>query len=180
MIYPYAKTVDSGANWSVNEIFSGAAKHMAVWFDQETPGDSGTLIHIAWLDTVGVDYCYYMNLDTSDDSTSTAAEVDNAITVAATQYQSRICITKTISGNIIIGFETQTEILCYKSDDYFATAPTQIDDVYEAASNEDWCMLFPADGTGTGDNNDAVAIFWSRAASEITIKMYDDSIDTLG
>jgi len=46
------RTDDSGNTWNATEIHAGDTQQMACWFDQETPGDSGTLVNVAWLDSV--------------------------------------------------------------------------------------------------------------------------------
>lgn len=170
----FARTDDSGASWNITQIFNGQAVQVACWYDKETPGNSGTLIHIAWPDFIGDDFVYYITVDVSDGSVGTQRTVDGTVTVAGSSTLNRIAITQTVSGNIIVAFSTQTEIECYKSADNFATAGTDIADVFETATEEDWCLLFPA---ATADDDDVCALFWDRSADEISLKVYDDSGD---
>ena len=48
----FARTTNAGTNWSVTEIQSDSTEQIAVWYDKETSGDSGTKVHIAWADSV--------------------------------------------------------------------------------------------------------------------------------
>lgn len=48
-------------------------------------------------------------------------------------------------------------------------------DVFEAAAEEDWVLLYPAN---TADTADACAIYRDISANAVSIKMYDDSADT--
>ncbi len=169
----FARTADKGASWATTEIDAGVLRHLACWYDKETPGNAGTLIHITWLDDTTEDV-YYQTVDVSDGSLGTQRTVDSTVTVGAASNALRIAITQTVSGNIIVAFSTQAEIECYKSSDNFATAGTDIADVFETGTEEDWVLLFPA---ATADDNDACALFWDRSANEISLKVYDDSGD---
>ncbi len=170
----FARTTDKGASWATTEIGSGLAKQLACWFDRETPGDTGTLIHVTWLQATGTDRADYRTIDISDGSLGTQRTVDTGLTVSASVFNNRIAITKTVNGNIIVALSTPTEVECWKSADNFATAPTAIADVFETGTEMDWVLLFPADV----DAGDAAALFWDRSADELTLKMYDDSADT--
>jgi len=171
----FSRTTNGGADWSDTQIDSGTGlRSCACWFDQETPGDSGTLIHVTWADS-GDNAIYYRTIDISDGSQGTRRTVDAGVTVSTTHWNNRTAITKTVSGNIIVAFSTQSEIECYKSADLFATAGTDIADVFETTTEEDWLLLYPA---STADDNDAVGIFWDRSANAISVKMYDDSGDS--
>lgn len=169
----FARTDDKGATWATTTIHSANIPHIACWYDKETPGNSGTLVHIAWLDSTSDD-CFYRTLDVSDGSLGTQRTVDATITTVGSPSSVRVAVTQTVSGNILVAFSTQTEIGCYKSSDNFATAGTAIADVYETTTQEDWVLLFPA---ATADDDDACALFWDRSANEISLKVYDDSGD---
>ncbi len=152
----FSRTTDKGASWTETSIFTGTIVKVAAWFDKETPGDAGTLVHIAYIaDTV--DDAYYRILDVSDGSLDTQRTVDSGITAAGAPNDNRLSITKTKSNNIIYAFSTQTEIECYRSTDLFVTSNDNRADVFEAANAEDYVLLYPA---ATADDDDAVAIFW--------------------
>lgn len=169
----FARTTDKGENWSTTEIQIGQGRHLAVWYDKETPGDTGTLVHVAWIEDQP-NSARYVTIDVADGSVGTVRVVDATITPNSQGQLNRIAITKAVNGTLIVAFSTQTEIKCYKSTDNFATAPTAIADVYETATEEDWVLLFPANV----DAGDVCAMFWDRSADEISLKMYDDSANT--
>lgn len=171
----FARTTNKGASWAITEIEEGSTKSIAAWYDKETPGDSGTLVHIAWLDSSGDDQASYVTVDVSDGSVGTVRAVATGITISATSHLNRISITKTVNGNIIVAFKTPAEIACYKSSDNFATAGTKIADVFESSTEDDWVHLYPANV----DAGDACALFWdTEPFGNVNIKMYDDSADS--
>lgn len=169
----YARTTDKGANWSVTEIEVGTSQHMACWFDKETPGDTGDLVHIAWVDS-GDNEAKYVTLNVASDSLGTIRTVDSTLTISQNGPSNRVAITKAANGSIIFAFSTAAGIACYKSADNFATAGTSIADVYETGNEEDYVLLFPADV----DAGDVAALFWDRSADEISLKMFDASADS--
>lgn len=170
----YTRTTDGGSTWVDGVIDNIDLLNSACWYDKETPGDTGTLIHIAYIDGTLGDSVNYVNIDVSDATIGTIRVVDGTIT-ASSAALNRITITKTRSDNIMVAFSTQTEIECYKSSDQFATAGTNIADPYESPTEEDWLFLFPAN---TADDNDAAGVFWDRSADVLSIKMYDDSANS--
>lgn len=169
----FTRTTDGGANWTDTEIESGFVGPLACWYDKETPGDTGTLVHVAWVDATAND-AYYITIDVSDGSQGTKRTIDSTLTVETSGILNRTAITKTVGGNLLVAVSTQTEIECYRSTDSGVNW-TDRADVFETATEADWCLLFPAD---TADSQDAAAIFWDRSANEISIKMYDDSANT--
>ncbi len=166
----FARTIDGGENWDITEIGEASIRQIACWFDKETPDDSGNLIHISWLNFTS-NTAFYRTVDVSDGSLGTLKTIDFGITVDNSNNVNRIAITKSLSGNIVVAFSTQTEIECYRSTDNGATWIDRADP-FETATQEDYLLLYPAN---TGDNDDVVGIFWDRSANEISLKMYDES-----
>ncbi len=164
----FARTTDGGVNWVTTQIVAGTTESITSWFDRETPGDNGNLVHIAWLDG-SADISFYVTVDVNDATVGTIRTINDSLNVGAGGM--RIALTKTISGNLLVGFETATNLESYRSVndgvDWVGIA-----DVYETPAQEDWVLLFPAN---TGDDNDASAIFWDRSANVVSLKMYDDS-----
>lgn len=169
----YTRTINGGATWATTEVRASEVMAMAVWYDKETPGDDGALLHITWADTTGGDFVYYITLDVATNSLGTLRTVDGTVTISFMDSINRIAITKTVNGNIIVAFDTGTDVECYKSADLFATAGTAIANVFEGVG-ADWALLFPADV----DDGDACALYIDRTADEISLKMYDDSEDS--
>ena len=59
----YSKTTDGGASWGANvTIKTGTISCAAAYWEKQTPGDNGTLIHLTYLDTV-TDDCFHRTLD---------------------------------------------------------------------------------------------------------------------
>ncbi len=65
----YEKTSDGGSTWSATTTVDAQTDcvGIAVWYDQWTPGDTGTNIHIVTIDT-GSDDPWYNRLDTNGDT----------------------------------------------------------------------------------------------------------------
>jgi hypothetical protein len=174
----YSRTTNGGVDWAVTEITTGTVAQTAVWFDKETPGDTGDLLHIGWINWVSGDgnsSAFYRTLDVSSDILGTQRTASSTTIGSSGSTANRISLTKTVSGNIIYAFENGTSISTLKSADNFATAGTEIADVYETINQHDWLKLYPAN---TADGSDAAAIYWDVSANSVTVKMYDDSGDT--
>ncbi|USN92147.1 MAG: hypothetical protein H6782_04715 [Candidatus Nomurabacteria bacterium] len=65
----YKKTTDGGATWGTQVLVDSQTDCQAivVWYDQWTPGDTGSYIHIATMDS-GDDDIWYNRLDVSSDT----------------------------------------------------------------------------------------------------------------
>jgi hypothetical protein len=170
----FARTVNKGVGWTTTQIEVGTVLQVAVWYDKETPGDAGTLVHIAWMDSVAGDV-YYITVDVADGSQGTKRTVDGTVDFTATDdFGARIGITKTVSGNLLVAFTTVFDRECYRSVNA-GVDWTDRADVFEGVALIDWLLLFPA---ATADDDDACALFWDVSANEISLKVYDDSGDS--
>lgn len=103
----YSKTTDGGTSWGGAVTFDAQTDCMnpTIWYDQWTPGDTGTYIHIIDSDT-SVSDVFYNRLDTTSDTlllgtaaTSTVLGQSALSLSAATNKQS---ITKGTDGTIYI------------------------------------------------------------------------------
>lgn len=167
-------TDDGGATWSATEVVAGNVKRLTCFYDKELPTDTGTTVHVAWLD-VDAGAGYYVAVDAADGTVGTVRTFDGALTVVATDTLNRLTICKNRAGNLVIVGSTQVDEFAYKSSDQFATSPTSIAEPIEAANQEDWVMLHAAN---TGDGNDVALFFHDRSSNAISVKMYDDSANT--
>lgn len=167
-----ARTTDAGANWSLIEIDTGTVEHAAAWFDQETPGDTGTLVHVVWMDGPN-DTVEYRTIDVSDGSLGTLRTVATP-TVDTSVEKNRLCVTKSRNGNLYVGYLAPANIGFLRSVNAGADWTTRAD-LYEAGSQVDFAKLFPAN---TGDDADVCAIYWDRSANQISVKMHDDSANS--
>jgi len=167
----YARTTDGGATWGTTTIASaGTTVNGACWYDGETPGDLGDIIHLVWTDSAD-DAMYYISVNAENGTIGTQRIVDATVTTSNDPTESRIALTKAVNGELISAVSTQVEIEAYVSVNDGVNW-SGIADPYETTTEEDWLLLYPAN---TGDNKDIAGIFWDRSASQISIKMYDAS-----
>lgn len=81
----YRKTTNGGTSWNAAVAVDTQTDciSISVWYDQWTPGDTGTNIHISTIDT-GNDELFYNRLDTSSDTLLLATAVTAASGLAGT------------------------------------------------------------------------------------------------
>lgn len=166
------KTTDGGATWGspVSPETGTAVYSLACWFDQQTPGDSGTKVHTAYL--LSSDLHRYSSYDISANTWSTpntiATVVEN-ITVANNQP----FILKTRGGNVIAGVATGSGSNASKASSPY-TSWSSIANPYESNASDQVLGIH----ANTTDTNDAAILFWDISANQITVKVYDDSGDS--
>lgn len=177
----YRKTTDGGATWAAAVTIATATTHVAfdVWFDQWTPGDTGTLIHMWYFDTTN-DAVRWRSLDTNGDSLGTERTVLTGASAVAGRG-AFVSGTKTVSGYLYAaydidagaetGFRRSTDSGTTWSADLGGSATAWVE------ATVDGTMLFPA--SGTGDNNDCWGIYHDNSANALTMKMYDSSATTV-
>jgi len=170
-----SRTTDGGATWATQvDLEASNTKQIAAFFDKEVPSDDGDLVHIVWLDDAG-DNFQYRTIDADTGTLGTLRTIEGTVVgIVAGADSHRVGICKTVGGNLLAFYETPSEINTYRSVDAGVNWTSRAD-VNETAGQVDWCLLFPA---ATEDDNDACALFWDVSATEISIKMYDDSADT--
>lgn len=166
-------TDDGGATWTDTVIDNdGNAQNIACFFDQEIAGDTGTLLHIAWLQATD-DECRYVTVDISDETVSTIQTIASGLTIGTTLSEDhQVCLTKTKNGNLLVAFRDDITNACYRSTDG-GSVWTSRAVLYDGATANDSAIMFPAD---TGDDADACAVYFQ--SSNIEIRMYDDSADS--
>lgn len=172
--FKYSKTTDGGATWGVGVLISPAVAGIAydVWFDQWTPGDSGTLIH-TWAFEATADDVVYRTLDTNGDSLGTARNVFVGGSAVAGRG-AFVSGTKTRSGYLYCAFDIDAgaERGLHRSTDAGVNWSTNLSTTFVEATI-DQCLLFPA--SNTGDNNDCWAVYHDASADALTLKMWDSS-----
>ena len=165
-------TTDAGVSWINTAITSGQnMRNVAVFSDREVPGLSTDLLSFAWLNAASNEV-RFRTIDLGDGTLGTERVIDSGVTIGAARV-AHIALTKAANGDLGVAFVTGTEIEFYVSTDGGENW-TKKADVFESATEADYCMLFPADV----DDGDMVAIFWDISASEISLKMFDASADT--
>lgn len=172
--FGYSKTTDGGATWGAQVEVASATTHLAfdVWFDQWTPSDTGTLIHMWYFDTTNDDV-FWRTLNTSNDSLGTQRVVFGGGTAVAGRGVF-VSGTKTISGYLYCAFDIDAgaERGLHRSTDGGTNWSANLATTFVEATI-DQCQLFPA--VGTGDLNDCWAIYQDASADALTMKMWDSS-----
>lgn len=174
----YRKTVDGGANWSnATTIVSNGVLAFDAYADWQTSGDSGTKIHMAYMDETN-DAVRYVYLDTNGDSVGGDDLIEtcqDSGTFAANSYRYDrvVSITKTRGGNIAVAFVYKEASAYY---DGFYTSPdadtwTEKTSPFSAGVY-DYIQLHPAN---LADSNDLWATFWDLSANDILLKTFDNS-----
>ena len=169
----WAKSTDGGFTWTdMIAVKSGVATSgsFSLWYDKWTPGNTGTLIHVAIFEQT-TDDVIYRSLDTANDALGTEVVIFAGASTGAVG-NTCISITRAIGGNLCCAFDIDggTEVGFYKSTDAGANW-SAMTDVNESAST-DYYLLAPGFAV---DTQDIICIFWDRSASEISRKLYDDS-----
>lgn len=164
----WCKTTNSGVSWGIPVLVKAmTGMAIAVWYDKWTPSDTGTLIHMAYMDS-GASDVFYQALDTADDG------LDGEVVVFAGASftegaNSCLSITKTREPMIIIVFDGDggTECGTMESVEYPPTTSpfTTLTDINEATSDYYW--LAPGNETGT---DEFYALFFDRSAGALTLK----------
>lgn len=176
----YSKTTDGGATWGAAvDISSNDAYQYDCWADWQTPGDSGTLIHIAYVDTDGA--LLYRSLDTSTDTLGTEKTIVDVGTIhtGGERSEYHCSITKTRGGNLAIAArikesDNSQNYLFYTSIDAGANWVSK-NDPFE--STTDYIVLFPAN---LADANDLWGLYWDRSANDVMLKTFDDDGNSWG
>lgn len=175
------KSVDAGMTWDEGVQVPGGASPIArqvaaVWFDQWTPGDTGNLIHIAFLElNTGVQVNpRYTNFDVTTEVFSSVVDVDATSSTFTNLADQGISITKARSGDLyVLGWRTATatENFTFRS----TTGGASWSSIASGVDNDDsdHVRLIPA--TTNEANEDILAIYWDRTAGDLRLKHYDQS-----
>jgi hypothetical protein len=104
----YRKTTDGGNTWGARVRVDTQTDciGISVWYDQWTPGDTGSFIHIATFDT-GDDEIFYNRLDTSNDTLLVSTSISTMVGLA-TSYAAGtnvVSITKSTTGVIFVNVD---------------------------------------------------------------------------
>jgi hypothetical protein len=169
----YVKTTDGGKTWGAAvDLFTGSVDEYDVWYDQWTPGDTGRLIHV-WFVENGTDDVSYLTINTTNGALSAVVDVFAGGSTAKGRG-TFVTGCKTRSGSLLCGFNIDAfaETGLYRSTDNGVTwsARTQ-----PLEANLDQYMLFPANAA---DPADAWLLYDDDSATQLTVKTYDDSANS--
>ena len=178
------KTTDSGATWTHQDVAGeptgSQQRSMAVWFDQETPGNSGTIIHIAFVNSI-INRIVYIAFKTSDDTYETSQSVD-VLTISGTNTDTDVSITVSKSGRIYVctrgDYEKDVEDTDHSmrssSDGFVSNDESELSPY---SSDEEVIKLFPGDAA---DEDDICAVVFDGVNRDIEFWKFDASANTWG
>lgn len=169
----YEKTTDGGGSWVSHAIKAGTVFAYSCWAAWKTPGNAGTVIHIAYLDAA-TNKVSYVALDTVDDSL-TYIDVETCQGTGTfngdTGRLTTICITVATGGDIYIYSHYKDDSSAHKHCFYAYSvgswvSKTQLN-LYTSTHPQEY-RLFPMVGVA-----DAARLFyWSGISNTITMYKY--------
>ncbi len=174
-------TKNGGKTWAdpiVVLAADGEGSEQAAWADWDTPGDSGTLIHVCLMDTETGNNHKYRNFNTADDSLGTTRNAHASADGASFANNITVSITKAIGGNLIIAGWNRSGT---PSSFAFTARSTDGGDTWTSraffpeADANDHMRLMPGN---EADDQDVYAVFEDDSATELTLFHYDDSADS--
>lgn len=176
----YTKTSDGGNTWAATVAVSGGVPEpgeaIGIWYDRWTPGDTGTLIHIAFADNNSAHDIVWRSLDTATDTLAAQVVV---FAGGGSADAGQIVITKARGGNLYIGWHSNDANLSFgewrRSTDNGTSWADPGDNPME--NSTDNALFMPA--TGTGDDEDIWIIFWDDNVEVLSRKTWDDSAGTI-
>ena len=170
-----SKSTDSGATFGAGDFnlySSDDHRGSDLWYDKWTNGDTGGIIHVAWIETDG-GAIHYRSLDTSDDSLSSDIVVQETDINSSDGWNaSTISICKARGGNLYIAVWENAagghSFWRSENDGVDWTERTTMADGDEV----DQIMILPANAA---DDDDIWCIYLDRSANELSVKTYDDT-----
>lgn len=174
----YVKTTNYGATWSAPVLLKATTGFgLAVWFDKWTPGDAGTKIHLAYMESAAHDVLY-RSLDTASDTLNTEAVIFAGAS-AVVAANTCLSITKAKGGQLYCMFDIDagTEVGFYVSSDGDGQTWAAADGsgvMTEGAS--DYFLLFPGNYADTADID---CVYWDRSADTLSLKVFDASASAM-
>jgi len=172
----YSKTTDGGNTWGAAVTFDNQTDciAIAVWYDQWTPGDNGTLIHLATIDT-GNDDIFYNALNTSGDTlATTSSTTTNPVNLQGGTFTAGAnypAITKGTDGTLYVAINDSTDryvlecsATCSTSNNWTETGITPLDLV-----DGDYNLLVPR------PNGDIMVINRDVSAEDIRFKTWNNT-----
>jgi hypothetical protein len=177
----FRKSGDGGFTWTnPTIIFAGTITALSVWYDRWSDISAG-LIHLAYAESV-TDDVFYRTINTeSSDALSTQTTIFAGTSTAS---PGALSICRARGGNVYCGvyIDIGAEGGFFRLPN--ANVPNGAWGAARAAIGEgdtttpgDHWVLVPG---WAADNQDMMAFYWDRSASEISRKLYDDSLNSWG
>ena len=172
----WAITTNAGQTWTKQTDFDSLdARMIEVWYDKWTPGNNGSLIHIAWI-ARNTDDVEYAALNTITDTLSGTVTVFNgASDNAVNLFAGFLSITKARGGNLYIAGRIDPD-----GENHFSRSVnggsswTTRTNVWEGIE-DDQLMLAPGNQTNP---NDILAVFLDASTNELSLKTYNDNANS--
>lgn len=175
MVHVSTKTTNGGTSWGTETIVDSQTdcEAIVVWYDKWTPGDAGSYIHIATMDS-GDDDLWYNRLDTTSDTllmgsnpTSTSLTQSAMSITAATANHS---MTKGTDGTLYMSISDNTDRFVVSCSSGCGTGSnwTEVGDGTFMDLDEDITLLLPLDGNILLINRDI-------SANDIRSKVWNGS-----
>ncbi len=172
----YRKTTDGGTTWGAPVVvdYQNDLVNIAVWYDQWTPGDTtGTNIHIMTMDS-GNDDLWYIRLDTSSDTLTTAVStVAQSAQGGTLDASNQASVTKATNGTLYMATIDNSDVYAVECS---ATCTTQ------ANWTENGTLGLTAAAGGITlvplASGDIMAIARDRSANTIISRTMTDSTNT--
>ncbi|HET6495001.1 MAG TPA: hypothetical protein VFH61_06515 [Thermoleophilia bacterium] len=181
-------TSDGGATWA-QAILAPAYSWFFIdaWFDQDTPGLTGSKIHVVGYNYT-VDAWQYVAWDLSTQSWGTpvtirASSPDTMFNINLSNNRSSI--TRAKNGDLHVFFQHDDAANLpeatyhYRSVNGGSNWSSRTSTVYELTTTgieKDWAFALPAN---TADAADIAVLYWDASAGALSVKMVDDSAETV-
>jgi hypothetical protein len=177
----YAKTIDGGTSWTPGTVVDSQTDciSISVWYDQWTPNDFGSYIHIATMESASViDRLFYNRLDTSDDSLlmGSTSVITSTTTPQVGTFVSgvnTVTLTKATDGAIYMATSDASDsfiVRCTVITCNTTSSWSEITNPFTPPNDNDWNILIPL---ATGD--DVLLINRDISADDIQSRVWDGS-----
>lgn len=158
-------------NWTSLDIETNG--QLVAWWDKNTPGDTGTKIHIFVLDD-GNDALYYVSFDTASDTFGTELQIATGLTPSTQALNIMSCV-KAEGGDLkVVGLAAGDTGYAYKSEDG-GSSFSAITHPFTGVWDSDGLILGPAN---TADTQDVAGAWLDVSANILYGTIYDDSADS--
>lgn len=156
-------------------------RKFSAWHERSTPGLVKNIVHLAWLNgTVGE--VHYAQINMTDFSVSAIKTVATPTSgIGADAYKGmEISITVARNGNILIQYwanatDAGDDHGLFRATDGTGDAWTSLTSGADAGTAVDKIIMVPGD---FADKADILMMYWDFSADEISIKVYDDSLNS--
>ena len=101
----YQKTTNGGTTWGGPVVVhAGTTIKSSLWYDKWTPGDTGAILHFAYIDSA-TNLIRYRSLDTATSILSDEVTVFTGVSLSGDTWTAAVVdITKSRSGNLYVAF----------------------------------------------------------------------------